>query len=158
MNTRTKIISFMFLTLILYGAFVVYLGQFNAGQVRIILNDSKKQKTEQLDKLMNLFTAQQQFLTNDASIWDDTLSFVKTKDRDFSLAYLDSALSIFDVNQLWVYDDNNKLVYTTHSFPDGSSNNFSFSSDVFKQLFIARQAHFFIETSNGIMEIYAATI
>lgn len=159
MKTRTKIIFFMLISLILYGIFVVFLNKFSTEQVTLTLNDDKKKKTEQMEQAVDLIGTSQKALVNDYSIWNDAVQFTKDENREFTRVNLDTALAFFGVDQIWVYGTDGKELYLSSSaVPSPNVEDFSIPRDVQKKLHFDRKINYFVETPNGIMEISGATI
>jgi PAS domain S-box-containing protein len=158
MSASTKIVVTMLAIVALYVVFLLSLRNFNNNQLNIVLNADRKDKEVRLDDLVKLLAANQEYLTNDYSVWDDVISFLKTKDRKFSEQNFDTALPTFSVDTVWVYNLDRQLVYSVNSYKDDALNEISLTDSEFSQMYNQRFGNFFMNTSRGVMNVYFATI
>ncbi|HSX14755.1 MAG TPA: ATP-binding protein [Candidatus Saccharimonadales bacterium] len=135
-----------------------------------VLSQSEKRHTETLyqdvvDERQRLFSAvyrldgePQANLATDYTYWDDMVAFVKKPTKKFAQDNLDTALSTYQVDAIWVFRTDGTKVYQNNG-SNVSAIDLPLSKAEIAQVFTKqRLAHFFVRTSSGIVEIRAATI
>jgi len=147
----------MLVMIALYGAFIVFLGQFNNQSVQLVLSESKTQKTTQLNDLVQLSGTNERAVANDYSLWDDMVKFVKTADPAFAHINIDTAITSFKIDQAWVYRLDGTLVYTVQS-PALHGTTVVVPAESFPEVNRNHTQTFYLDTPKGIMEIVGYTV
>jgi PAS domain S-box-containing protein len=137
----------------------------------IIINSQENHKTQLyvetlratnagfFERIVTLKGTSLRALSVDYTYWDEMVSFVKTRDREWAKNNLDTALSTFDADAMWVYRPDTSLVY-------------SVATPVYRKLSVSVLppralmylyshgpfSHFYVSSPFGPIEIRGATI
>lgn len=124
---------------------------------------------EIVEERQRLFTAvyrldgqPQASLASDYTYWDDMVTFVKhpttAANQKFAHENLDTALGTYQVNNIWVFNQAAQPIYRT---TDGNQVAFDLplNSAQIQAAFVKQPlCHFFVRTSQGLVELQGATI
>jgi len=95
----------------------------------------------------------------DNSEWDETVKYIENPTKDFEKECLNTLLSTFSFNHIWVFDQNGKQIYYIN---DSISVNLDtiLLADQLTQLLTPDTpfSHFFINKNNELVEISGATV
>jgi signal transduction histidine kinase len=154
-------LRFFIVLLVIFAAmssFLVLQREFKVERSRSVLSSELDQRRSYFTNVVNLDGQSEKQLSEDYSFWDDMVSFVKTDDITFAQQNLDTGLVTFNVDADWVYRPNGTLLY--FSSLDGSSalKSIQLTPAFFRQLTKYKLEHFYLPSSQGILEIRAATI
>lgn len=117
------------------------------------LNERKNSFETSIEAEGELFNT----LVRDYSFWDEMVDFVRTKNPVFAANNLDTGLETYKANAIWIYSPSGKLVYSTTN-DETPVKDLSLPADFFTNLDKNKFVHFYLETSEGIVEVRAATI
>lgn len=149
-----------FLILLLFTAFIV-LRNFDKRTLVILFQNEAAEKERVFDKLMLLKGKSLETLAFDYTYWDEMAAFVQSSDLEWAKANIDTCLSTYETNVVWVYKIDLSLVYSTNNIEVDSLKEIPIPKEVVsKKLFTQgnRFCHFFVDTEKGLMEIRGATI
>ena len=109
--------------------------------------------------LLDLRGARMKALAFDYTYWDEMVTFVNNRNHTWAANNLDSALATYDVDCLWIYNPAMQSVYSkvgdesrdlkAPPFLPGAIDSLKKTGPYY---------HFFIQTSDGLMEVRGATI
>ncbi|MBI5190158.1 MAG: EAL domain-containing protein [Nitrospirae bacterium] len=135
------------------------------------ISRSEKRRTEMLfaDKLREVVSAYNALSTlkgeslenfvNDYSLWDDMVRYVSTGDRAWARVYLDTTLSMFKTDAIWVVNKGLKPVYSTeHSFGKARLAGPLPAGSLSALLNRDRFPHFFVMSGGLPMEVRGAPV
>lgn len=98
-------------------------------------------------------------LTQDYTYWDDLVAFTKSPTRVFEEENLIPALSTFDADAIWVFDQSGKQIsYVSKPEYGGLRQISPLSSDPLNLFAEKKVRRFFLGSPFGVIEIQAATI
>ncbi len=124
----------------------------------LLLRGIEQEEATTFTKLLNLRGASLQAFVSDYTFWDDMVRFVEAPDRMWAAENIDTALDTFDADGAWVFRTDGTLVYsasTGKSLPGA----LPMGPAVFRELFVGQTfAHFFLDTRDGPIEVWGATI
>lgn len=96
---------------------------------------------------------------HDNSEWDETVNYIRNPSEEFELECLNTLLSTFFFNHIWVFDQHGNQVYYVN---DSNSLNLDtvVHTDQIKQLFKPESplCHFYLNIAGELIEITGATI
>ncbi len=160
MRIQTRLILLIvFCFLFLVGALTAfYTGESRrlAGLFRIEARDTQ----ELFDRARNLNASYQIAFTDDYSIWDEMMDFLKTVDKEWADATLVETLSLFKLNAIWIYNLDGELLYSVNNLSDRYFSELRLPKGTMTEIFSqdTKIRHFFINTPKGAMEICGASI
>jgi PAS domain S-box-containing protein len=124
-----------------------------------LLRESKKQKESVFDTIVTLKGTPLETLAYDYSFWDEMVDFIEKKDAGWGAQNLDVSLDTFKANAIWAYNTDRMLVYSVNNLEDPGLKEIPLPQAAISKLFEkARFCHFFLSTSNALMEVRGATI
>ena len=125
------------------------------------LAQGRKIEMEQLfQSILDLDHKEMRTIVFDYTYWDELVSFVKTGDPNFAHDTLDTSLDSYQINAIWVYDSNLKLIYSTTNLPEKIAPPLNLSDDEIRGLFQSSYlGQFAYYLSDGtLMDVRGATI
>lgn len=98
-------------------------------------------------------------LASDYTCWSEFVAFLHTRDKNWASQNLDTALSTYDADGVWVYDKSMVPIYSACSDQAHSIRRFPLPPAVLRAAFNGGQScHFFVQTSRGLLEVRGAKI
>lgn len=127
---------------------------------KTIFAERYKEKVAHFDKIVELKGLVTKSFVYDNSYWDDLVKFVKKPDPEWAYNNLETTLLNLSLNACWVYDENFNLVYNVSNVKaEESLKALPFSKSDFKEIFkYSSFKHFYLNTSEGLIEIRTAPI
>ena len=111
------------------------------------------------DKTFDLVGQSLETFAYDYTYWDEMVGFLKTGDRAWAAANIDSSLATYRANAVWICKMDRSLLYSTDNLQDERLRELPVPwpavSDLFQR---SRLCHFFARTPKGLMEIRGATV
>jgi PAS domain S-box-containing protein len=158
MSIRTKL-TLLFLAIIVAVALAISIErEIEARRLVILFENNRAREEASFDKIVALKNSRLDALVSDYSFWDEMVNFAKSKDKTWAAENIDTALPIFDVRSMWVYDKDFSYVYSPR-VATGLPEELPLSGDAMASLFKGqRLCHFFISTASGAVEIRGASI
>jgi len=161
-KTQYRVIILM-LTLLAVAAGGLYLLSANQKQHAQVLYQEIADENQRLfAAVYRLDGDPQATITSDYTYWDDMVTFTKNPstvaNQKFAHENLDTALSTYSVDNIWVFNASAKQIYKVAS--SGHANiDLPLSTQQIQAAFAKKPlAHFFIHTSQGLVELRGATI
>ncbi|MGH7901232.1 MAG: CHASE4 domain-containing protein, partial [Thermodesulfobacteriota bacterium] len=161
MKIQTKILLLLSLVI---GAFMVGLGCLRHWEVKgmeSLFQVEKREKEEFFDKSIKLKGESLETLAFDYTYWDEMVDFLKTRDKTWASEILDTSLSSYKADAMWVYTTDGTLVYSVRKSKDEYIKNEEIplpEASLGEVLGQKRFNHFFLNTAQGLMEVHGATI
>lgn len=162
MKTQYRVILLMLGILTVAAVGLTYLSQSEKQHAADLYHDIVDQQQRLFDAVYRLDGTPQASLATDYTYWDDLVNFTKNPqlpaNQTFAHENLDTALATYQVNAVWIYQLNGQPVYQTN---DLDLANFKLPLTLAQiQAAFAKQpqAHFFVRTDQGIVELRGATI
>jgi signal transduction histidine kinase/CheY-like chemotaxis protein len=155
-STYSKILLFIVLSTIVFLLFFIGLYYYTSQQEKQVYLNSEKQFTNEMNSLLLLNSESIISTISDMTYWDELVNFVYSKDKLWFTMSIEPSLGLYKLDYIGVYDIQQNLIMKA-------------SSSKIKQLdFIPKEAilklyekkvdRFFFKTTDGILEIYGATI
>jgi len=111
------------------------------------------------DRISRLDGTTLEMFAYDSSNRDDLVDFVNRGSSEKARRFIETLLPSFNVDAVWVYNSDLKLLYSTKNIADTAMKDIKIHPDFFPTLFSRSYfSHFFIKTPLGIMEIQSAPI
>lgn len=155
MKTKNKIIAACAVASLILLLCFYEIQQFSRKNYEHNLESNQRNQTEILHAIIAFKSEFLAKITIDYACFDEMIDFIKTKDTNWAKSNI-TVLTSYNLQSVWVYDLDRKLVYNDRDYSFKS--NISFSSDIFDTILAKRQSGFFMKTQEGIMEISASTI
>ncbi|MDP4193556.1 MAG: PAS domain S-box protein [Bacteroidota bacterium] len=154
-----KIVFFLFLLFIVFWTGLFIHNHSENAKLSLLIEETGKEKESLLKKVMLLQGKGLESFVYDYSYWDDMLKFLHKKDEKWAYINIDNVMPTFNVQYFWLYTPEMDLSYSVNSFKDKSLVEFPLD----KKLLISKLKekwfnHFFIKTSQGLVEIRTAPL
>jgi signal transduction histidine kinase len=155
---------FLILFTFLFGAVALLVAlqhNFDLNRSQTVLESELKQRKAYFGKITSLDGQPLKSFSVDYSFWDDMVDFVKAPNLKFAHDNIETGMATYGADASWVYRLDGSRVYfkAAEGIDDTSAlESLSFSSDFFKKLHGEHFAHFYIQTSEGLLEVRGASI
>ncbi|MDD5661888.1 MAG: ATP-binding protein [Candidatus Omnitrophica bacterium] len=159
MRVQTKII-FLLLAIVAVFTFSILLERgFEKQRLVTLFSNEEKQIQQIFEKILELKGKTLNTLAYDYTYWDELTDFVASGDKTWAAENLDTALSAYNANIIWIYATDGSLIYSVDNLPGFGLKEPPFTGNRISSLFAGQPfCHFYINTSKGIFEIRGASI
>lgn len=128
-------------------------------QADLLSRQSRQEMTVTCQKELELKGASLKALAFDYTFWDEMVRFVHTRDPQWAAQNLDTALSTYDTDGVWVFDLQMNPVYSVCTDDAKALKRFPLPSSALRETMRrSRFCHFFVPTSRGLLEVRGAAI
>ncbi|HEX3037319.1 MAG TPA: response regulator [Thermodesulfobacteriota bacterium] len=162
MKVQTKIFLLLSLVTLVFIIGTVFLKNLHRNQAELVVQDKEREKNELYDKLVKLKGESLETLAFDYTFWDEMVDFLTTRETNWASEVLDTSLSSYKVDTMWVYRPDGSLVYSVKRWKDDyvmKGGEIPLPKGAFNKLLgEERFCHFFLNTPQGLTEIRGATI
>lgn len=160
MKIEVKITVLLVLIVLFITIIILIYSNYNEDKFLHLFNDEKKNVETAFDKLVELKKQEVHRFVDNFTYWDDMVNFVTiNQNKTWAAENIDTAITDFKVNSIWVYDIDGSLVYFVNNLNDNTLKKILLPKEANTNLFRQnRFCYFYINTSKGIMEINGATI
>ncbi len=155
---QTKINRFiLLLAAFLCGVIAIYEVQRNQ-QIEKLVKEKRQDKEALVREILNFQGAPAKMLTDDYSLWDEMVEFIRKPDKRWAELNLQSAYKTFQSDLIWIFDPNGTLVHSgsspkaaaiLDSIPAGS-----WIPELKKNPF----RHFYLSFGNQLFEFWSAPV
>ena len=159
-NTQRRIIYLITAVVFVSVAGFYYYNEVEHYRLLGLINDEQAEDSRLLNKIVQFKFSGLDAYTKDYTYWDEMMNFANTGDTDWAKSNIEVSLVTYDVDYVWVFNDDFKLRY----FVSGK-NTAAISEDIITGEMVSavtagdvRFFHYFIKCSAGILEINGATI
>lgn len=162
MKTQYRVILLMLGILVIAGVGLALVSQSEKNHAAVLYQDVVDQHQRLFSAVYRLDGESQANLASDYTYWDDMVKFTgapTTKaSQTFAHENLDTALNTYHVDAIWVFLPNGREIYQTNGL-GLSSIDLPLTASQMKAAFAKQQlAHFFVRTTQGVVELRGATI
>ncbi len=157
MRLRTRIFLFLAILAVFIAAVTYYQNVRQREVIEFYIKNLIEQKKQLFTTTVNLKGEPYRKVLEENSIWDDMVNFVSNGDKTWAAENIRTMLDIHNANYVWIYDINEKLVYSESN--ENEQNiplpvQGSFSKIFAKELFPVIYAY----KDNKLLQIFGATI
>jgi len=132
---------------------------YESKREELLLKKNIFEKNTLYDRISRLDGTTLEMFAYDSSNRDDMVDFVNRGSSEKARRFIKALLPGFNVDAVWVYNNNLKLLYSTKNIAGTAMKDIKVHPDFFSTLFSRSYfSHFFINTPLGIMEIQSAPI
>jgi len=159
MKLQTRIILLLSVVLVMILIANVVFWTIDAKRTRHLIESKKNEKQELLNRSVALLEKSIQLFAYDYSYWDEMLMFSRQPDSEWAYVNLESTMSNFNVQAVWVFNAQDELIYAFQKVNDTTLASFPLKGQAFQ--YIKQQKYFcnfFTLTSSGLMEVFGAPI
>ncbi len=160
MKIQVKLVILVLIIIVIFTAGMFSLRYSEEQRSKTIFAERYKEKVAHFDKIVELKGLVIKSFVYDNSYWDDLVKFINKPDPEWAYNNLESTLINLSLNVCWVYDKDFNLVYNVSNVKAQESlKALPFSKSDFKELFkYSSFKHFYLNTSEGLIEIRTAPI
>jgi signal transduction histidine kinase/ActR/RegA family two-component response regulator len=160
MKVQTKILLLLLLVVLIFvgGLSVV---RYNAERrFKLIADQRALERNRIFDEFLAERGDQLSAIVDDSTNWDDLVRAIKSNDQAWAEASIPlETLTAKNFNALWIYKPDLTLFHSKNNRYTESLREAPLPREALERLFTARDvSHFFVNTSNGWMEVRGATI
>jgi len=157
MNTRTKIFSLLFATVVVFLLLFIIFINIQKKQNKLLVDSFSNQQNVLIDAALYTKNDQLRQLVTDYTNWDDIVYYLKNIDNQWANDNISSIINSFHLQNVKVFDDSVKLIYEFH---DELSPTISIPLNplLFHKLNNNRFISFYYVTDRGLALVYGATI
>jgi len=124
-----------------------------------LLMERRIEKLKSINLTLETSSRALEIFSKDYTVWDDMVSFVKSKDKEWATLNIEEPLKTFKANAVWVLNNKYEQIYSVHNLSSSSLNTFPLSINEVKTLTDKKPlSNFFIIIDNGLFEIFYAPI
>ena len=128
-------------------------------RLRLLYKHVNVETCQTAEKLVKLRGEKLSSLAFDYSLWDETVTFVRTRDPEWARVNLVAGMGSYGADALAVYNPSGQKVYKIDCSANPKLRAPDIKSGIIKYLFSKNvTCHFFIQTSHGIFEVCGAKI
>ncbi|MEI7604412.1 MAG: PAS domain S-box protein [bacterium] len=158
---RNKVTLFIAGLLIVLVSGLIYFQFDNSLDSTELVQSLATVKKKSFDRIFELKNLPLKNLVNDYSSWNEMVAFVQKEDKKWAIDNLDTINQKFTIDSLWVYNQENKMVYSKF-FSDiekNNSNEIPIPKSQMDEMFNSSAvSEIFIQTPSGVMEIFGNVI
>jgi len=165
MKLQTRFILLLLFVFLSVGGIVILQRYFDLQRSQSLLTSELKTKKTLLSKDLAFEGKTFEALQTDYSFWDSMVSLAKdnpknlnTKNLEFAHQNIDTALPTFGADNAWVYSTSGELVYSAKKDANFAINTVPVSKPYFLSLDKNKYLHYYVQTTQGTMEIRSATL
>jgi CheY-like chemotaxis protein len=125
---------------------------------RLVLESNTSQVESTMGYILDQNGENLRKVVYDYTFWDDFASFVDSKEKGWGELYLDPMMKNFSLDGLWVYNFRQNTVYSKTREVVATLQTYKIPAEAFSLLDKNAFLHYYEFTSNGLLEIQAATI
>lgn len=153
------VILFLMLVLLIFLGVTITAYLINAKKRQIFIQSN----IDQIKRSVNLAYSYESNRVNQVlfsySFWDEMVDFVEKGERvDWAKANVDPIISTFQVDALWIFDTSQKIKYCKAQENQVGLNSFRFESSAFDSILRNKFVRYYVEVSDGIVEVFGTTI
>ncbi len=159
MKVQTKIIFLLLLIVMVFASSVLLQKVFEKQRLITLFSNEEKQMQLVFEKILELKGKALDTLVCDYTYWDEMASFVTSGDKTWAAQNINTALSTFNTDAIWIYGPDGSPVYSINNLKDPGFKELPFPKNKISGLFTNQPfCHFYIKTPTGIFEIRGASI
>jgi signal transduction histidine kinase len=162
MRVQTKILFLLLSLAILFAIVFLIHGDMQHKTLHAILKQDEHQYNMLFDKFMGFKSRGAEIFVTDYTWWEEMVDFVNDyKNKpEWGKQNIDSGLSLYNVNAVWIFNTSLDLAYSVDNFSDERLKVFPLPKNSIKKIFSGTQryCHFFLDTPLGLEEIRGYTI
>lgn len=151
-----KIRSFLIAIAVIFLILFMILISYKSKQEKHIVKSSQERYIGDINSLFDLKSSAMVKTVYDYTYWDEFVTAIEQKDTTWFGENIDFSSEVYDIDYSCVYNEQFEVVHETF-ISDSISSNF-ITKEILISLHKTRFSHFFLATSNGIVEVSAASV
>lgn len=159
MKVKTKFMLLLVFIFVVFLISILWQRFQDLKQAEEMRQREKEEATENFQQIFQLKGEVLKRFTNDYTFWDEMVQFIKTRDKKWAKDNIQSVLSIYTANAVWVYNKDWQLIYSVNNLKITNLKQIPIPVKDRPRVFAQKRfVHFFLPTSRGLMEVWAATV
>lgn len=159
MKLQNKILILIGGIAILFVVGLILLWNIEKNKIELLLEDRQKERKYLFEITIELLGRNLEQFAFDYSFWDDMCDFVKTRNPKFAHEMIETGISTYNTNCIWIFDEEFNMVYSFNNLKSNELLNFPYDKDALTKLFgKGKFNHFYFITSEGLIEARTAPI
>ena len=159
LSVRTRILLLLSFLAAAFLAALLSWQSLGRRQAEQLSRQSRQEMTVTDEKELTLKGEALQSLACDYTFWDEMVTFVHSRSPKWAAQNLDTALSTYDTDGVWIYDTRMAPVYSVCSKDAETLKRFPLALPALREtLRHSHFCHFFVQTPRGLLEVRGATI
>lgn len=159
MLIRKRILMLLMLVYVILGGLLLIENRARLNAAHKIVAEYQVEDQKQFDQAVDFTTESLASMVRDYTAWDELVKFIQKPDPAFAKDNLDPGLKTFNLNAIWVLNDQFETVY--HAGDDKAQNDLNppIPQTVLKDLFATNAfLHTYVFGSQGLLEIQGASV
>jgi len=160
MKVQTKISLLLLVLLLFFISGLLFLQYREQKMSRSFFESKLNDKMVLFERILQIEGSPLEIFVADYSARAEVLNFVQTGYKLPIRFTMDNALQSFNIDAVWIYSNDFKLLHSSSIFQDTKLNSLPLGPAEQQGLFVHRSyfRHFFIKTSSGLLEIRSAPV
>lgn len=162
MTLKTRFNLLLIILCLVLATGLVSLWVYERREARLIFEEFGGQRSQVLDRLLEMDGLSLRQFVHDYSLWSDTAGFISGEepDRQWAATNLDQSLATFGADAVWVFRTDGRLFYTvaTESHNGAQPPILPVFNGVHEKLLRDKFVHFFFAGTGGIYEVRGAAV
>ena len=159
MRVQTKIIFLLLAIVAVFASSILLQRVFEKQRLITLFSNEEEQIQRVFEKILELKGKSLNTLAYDYTYWDEMVNFVANRDKNWAAENIDTALSSYGANVIWVYKADGTLVYSVDNLENSGLRDIPFTRNMLNSLFAGQPfCHYYTKTPKGLLEIRGASI
>jgi sensor domain CHASE-containing protein len=153
-TTRNQIALIISIFCFMIVAGFVLMKLSNQQKIDLLISEMQLGKATLLEKMIEFESKDLLTFTYDYTYWDDMVTFVKNGDKQWAKENIETSVSTFNIDYVWVYRPDLMLVYSFTREGNELAERIPLTDDNLVQISkLERLQHFFINANNELIEV-----
>lgn len=156
LNTYYRLLVLIIGTSALFFILYASLYFYTSKQERAVYKSTLREYENEINSIFQLNAKSHNSANYYVSFWDELVDYTKTKDQQWYKEFIESEFEAYEVDFLGVFDLNYNLISKTTT--QKIKINSFIPKEAFQTLYQKKVMKFYLKTTQGIAEVYGATI
>lgn len=158
-SIRSRLILLLLSLILVFIAATVMFWRSEKKALVLFFEKEIDYKKTVFDKLLELKGKSIETLAYDYTYWDEMVNFIEFSDLEWAKTNVDTCLSTYDINAVWVYKPDFSFVYSVNNLDAGMPGPLPLEKETLEKIFAGNKfCHFFLDTPAGLFEIRGASV
>nr|MBP7836303.1 hypothetical protein [Candidatus Omnitrophota bacterium] len=135
MRVQTKIIFLLLAIVAVFASSILLQRVFEKQRLITLFSNEEEQIQQVFEKILELKGKSLNTLAYDYTYWDEMVNFVANRDKNWAAENIDTALSSYGANVIWVYKADGTLVYSVDNLENSGLRDIPFTRNMLNSLF-----------------------
>lgn len=158
-SVQVKLVILLSILTVFFVTGLVFMMSLERNRSQLMFREREQAAKVLFYKLVDLNGSSLKAFAFDYTFWDEMIKFVSTGNKKWAVQNIDTALSTFKANAVWVCRTDFSLIYSVNNIKDEKSKELPLPKEAFGKIFKDGYfQHFFVNIPDGLIEICTAPI